>query len=207
MPSVDRRERFLRSLSPSEMAIYQQMAMHYAGKALEAGRPMQHDQCELCAARFITNWREHGLMKARTMKIGQVPADWPDIEEKPIKDKVKRQRKAPPGQSEAEIQSDIIKYLVKRWVVIRFNSGAFMQGDRYVRAYTIANSNKSSGVSDVICFRNGKHLFLEVKSATGSLSDDQKAFRDLAAGFGETVHVVRSVADVQHIEQQYRRVS
>lgn len=207
MSNVDRRERFLRSLQPSELAIFNQMAMHYAGLSMQAGKPLDHEHCERCAALFIDRWRQHGLMKARTMKIGQVPAEWPDIEEKPIKEKVKRQRKAPPGQSEAEIQSDIIKYLVKRWVVIRFNSGAFMQGDRYVRAYTIANSNKSSGVSDVICFRDGKHLFLEVKSATGSLSDDQKAFRDLAAGFGETVHVVRSVADVQHIEQQYRRVS
>lgn len=207
MPSVDRRERFLRSLSPTEMAIYQQMATHYAGKAIDAGKPLSFDQCELCAARMIANWREHGLQKARTMKIGKVPTDWPDVDEKPTREKVKRVRRAAPGESEAEIQSAIIDYMVKRWIVIRFNSGAFMQGDRFVRAYIVANNNKSSGVCDLVCFRDGRHLFLEVKSATGKLSPDQEAFRDLAASFGEDVHVVRSVADVQRIEQRHRRAA
>lgn len=51
------------------------------------------------------------------------------------------------------------------------------------------------GFADLIVLSQGKVLFLEVKSATGSLSPAQKAFRDTVQAQGFPWALVRSIED------------
>lgn len=196
----------MRSMTPTEASMFDQMARSMMGQAADAGKNITAEQACLCAAMKIYVWRTEGLQAATKRKIGKIPADYPDVDLKPVKEKVQRVRRALPGESEAEIQAACIKYMkAAGWLVIRFNSGATMIEGRYFRAYTIENSGESSGVSDLICFRNGQHLFVEVKTKTGSYTDAQRAFAELAASFGEEVHTVRSLDDCVRLERSVGR--
>jgi len=53
------------------------------------------------------------------------------------------------------------------------------------------------GVSDLIAVKNGKVLFIEVKTSTGRLGVHQQAFRDELTRHGGTYIVARSVEDVR----------
>lgn len=105
--------------------------------------------------------------------------------------------------TEADIQKDILTRLFNRgWVAIRFNSGTSKtSGGNFLRSYWIAGMDvqPSAGLPDVIAFKDGKHLLLEVKNEKGKLSDAQKRFQSVAARRGETVHVVRSWEEVEQI--------
>lgn len=202
MPESSNRIRWEASLNLSERAIYDNLSRTMFMQASEARVPISVEDAMKCAAWKIQFIREHGMKAAHKIKIGKVPDDWPSVAEKIAREKVKRERRAAPGESEAEIQKAIVEWLVGNgWMAIRFNSGAHMIDGRMIRMYTIEPSGKSSGVSDLLAFRNGRHVFLEVKSAKGRLSDDQEKFAQLASQFGETVHVVRSVEDVRRIIQ------
>jgi hypothetical protein len=197
MPSADRRDRFLRSMTATERAIFDQATVNYMGKAADNGIALTADQCQLCAAAKIMYWRDHGIRAAQKFKVGKVPTDWPDVEAP--KERAKRVQRTPKEETEKYIQGQIVRFMLQRgWLVIRFNSGV-KAGDSYFKAYTIENSGANAGVSDLICFKAGKHLFLEVKSATGSLRPTQKAFMDLASQCGEAVFVVRSVEEVSGV--------
>jgi len=189
-----RKEAFMRSMTDLEKKMFAHKMHDYMGKAQKQDIMLSTDQLQRCAAEYIHVQRTLGPVAAVKMRLGKVPSGWPDVRVKQT-----RERKAAPGESEAEIQKAIITELIKwGWLVIRFNSVVTQEHGRFVRAYTIENSGKSAGVSDIICFKGGRFLFLEVKTATGKLNDNQIAFRDLAASHGCTVHVVRSV------EQAYK---
>ena len=53
------------------------------------------------------------------------------------------------------------------------------------------------GIPDIIAVRNGRAIFLEVKSETGKLSEDQVESRRRAIEAGAQYGVVRSIDDVQ----------
>jgi len=56
-----------------------------------------------------------------------------------------------------------------------------------------------SGVSDLIFIYRGKHLYIEVKTPTGTQSKDQKEFEGRIQSNGFSYYVVRSVDDVKDI--------
>lgn len=57
------------------------------------------------------------------------------------------------------------------------------------------------GVADLTAIKDGRHLYIEVKTATGQLSEDQKKFRDDLVRAGGTYILARSVED---LEQQLK---
>lgn len=193
-------------MTPTEASMFDQMARSFMGQAADKGKIITGEQACLCAAFRIDVWRREGMSAAIKRKIGKIPADYPDVDLKPIKEKAVRVKRALPGESEAEIQAECVKYMkAAGWLVIRFNSGATMIGDRYFRAYIIENNGQSSGVSDLICFRGGEVLLIEVKTQKGSYTDAQRDFADLATQYGATVHTVRSLADCVALERSVRR--
>lgn len=52
------------------------------------------------------------------------------------------------------------------------------------------------GFSDLVAFYKHKIYFIEVKSATGTQSDDQKEFQKLVEGAGLTYILARSIEDL-----------
>lgn len=63
------------------------------------------------------------------------------------------------------------------------------------RQAILAGMGVTPGFADLIVLSQGKVLFLEVKSTTGSLSDAQKVFRDAVQAQGFAWALVRSVED------------
>ena len=106
------------------------------------------------------------------------------------------------NETEAEIQSQIIQILMlKKYVVVRINSGMRMIGKRVLRFYHIANNGSSSGFPDLIAIKNNKIVMVEVKTSTGKLRQSQEEFINLAEKHGNTILVASSWEEVlKHIE-------
>ncbi|GAB1429756.1 hypothetical protein MASR2M18_05880 [Ignavibacteria bacterium] len=111
-------------------------------------------------------------------------------------------------QTESEVQAAVIELLRKAgYMVIRFNSGGFRDGKRFVSFYHVFGSDKpASGFPDVAAFKGAKCLLLEVKRRRGKVSEAQEQFRRYAAQHGVTVAIVRDVSDaLQIIESERNR--
>lgn len=95
---------------------------------------------------------------------------------------------------EKEIQKQILIMLKKhpkiQWVA-RFNSGTFMDGDRFI------TSNSQRGMSDILGMLKGGRMFaIECKSRTGKIMPHQQEFLDLISAGGGIAFVARCVEDV-----------
>lgn len=55
------------------------------------------------------------------------------------------------------------------------------------------------GVSDLIFIYKSKHLYLEVKTATGTQSDKQKEFQARIEANGSHYYIIRSVEDFKEV--------
>lgn len=103
--------------------------------------------------------------------------------------------------SEANIQSDIVKFLRHGGTMCHSvpNEGAGENGA--IRTARLITTGLFPGVGDLVVWWNtagGVRIgYLEVKTATGRQSDRQRHFQDLCESHGIPYHVVRSVEDVR----------
>jgi hypothetical protein len=101
-----------------------------------------------------------------------------------------RKPRRAPGASESAIQIAIIDRL--RWLGIL----AVSVPNEAKRSVTTAAALKARGMRagfpDLICMAHGRVAFLEVKTATGRLSEHQRLMHDLLRWHGMFVTVVRS---------------
>jgi len=106
-------------------------------------------------------------------------------------------------QSEAEIQKNIIEILkLKKYVVVRINSGMRVTGKRAIRFYQIMNNGAISGFPDLLAFKNNQILMVEVKTKKGKLNPSQVDFIELAEKHGNTIIVASSWQEVlRHVEK------
>jgi hypothetical protein len=89
---------------------------------------------------------------------------------------------------ESAIQAHIKHYLqMKAWFVFKNHQSL--------------GSHK--GVADLFAIKDGISLWLEVKTATGKLSEDQKLFRDNITSCGGNYFIVRSLDDVIELIGKY----
>ncbi len=86
--------------------------------------------------------------------------------------------------------------------LIRVNAGVAWQGQvlqqsasRLVLAYPRAVRLASEGVSDLIGFKAGRFVAIEVKSASGRVRPEQQAFINLVRASGGLAGVARSVEE------------
>ena len=112
-------------------------------------------------------------------------------------------QKLPPasGLSESQIQSQIVKYLqLKGYIVIRINSGASTIDDRYFKAYTLnykgLHTCTSSGLFDLMAFKDGVTLCIECKTSKGRVSDKQQGIHDIFIKENFNVIIARDLQDV-----------
>lgn len=99
---------------------------------------------------------------------------------------------------EGKIQKAIIQLLlIKGYLVIRFNSGGMTLDKRFIRFYTIENTGKSSGLSDIAFMRDSKITFIEVKSKTGKQTDNQKEFEALCKRYKMDYYIFNNWYDVK----------
>lgn len=103
-------------------------------------------------------------------------------------------KRAKAKDSEAEIQKRIVKTLeAAGWLVIRVNSAVQSPDDRrFLRCYYVQNIGASSGHADIVAYRDGRAVFLEVKAAKGRQSDSQKKFQDACQRYGMPYFIVHS---------------
>jgi len=71
--------------------------------------------------------------------------------------------------------------------------------NRVVKSYMIYGLGISSGMPDVLAFKDNKFLLLEVKTSKGRLSPNQTRVKHYAESKGNNYYVVRSVPDVEKI--------
>jgi hypothetical protein len=95
---------------------------------------------------------------------------------------------------ETDIQREIILYLrMKKCFVVRLNNlGVFDPKRQAFRA----SPNTTPGVSDLLLVDDGHAVFIEVKSAKGIQSENQKIFQQNAEKSGARYILARSVNDI-----------
>ena len=103
--------------------------------------------------------------------------------------------------TENEIQSEIIKFLeANGYIAVRFNSGGFSVGNRFMKAYTLnakeLRTCTSSGLFDVMAFKDGLTVGIECKSARGTVKPEQTVIHNLFKSHGFNVIVARCLQDV-----------
>lgn len=116
--------------------------------------------------------------------------------------KPKRERKAAEPSnhpSEAQMLKTIMAYLrhhPKVGLVIRANSGVFMEDERFIQ------SNSQKGMSDLFgTLKTGQAYFIEVKSFSGRVMPHQDDFLFKALQSNALAGVARSIEDVNLILQ------
>lgn len=95
-------------------------------------------------------------------------------------------------KSEHEIQNEIRAALAKECMIFRMNVGGLYTADgRFVR------TGVPPGFSDLFGFRkrDGKAVFIEVKTPNGRLSEKQRHFLKVMCECGAIAGVARSVQD------------
>lgn len=100
---------------------------------------------------------------------------------------------------EQDIQRNIAGGLEKLgFLVVRINSST-MEAESGTRlsSYRVTNINATAGHSDLVVYRNGKAVFLEVKrpETRNRLSESQVRFRDCCHRYGMVYAVVTSLDD------------
>ena len=99
-------------------------------------------------------------------------------------------------QKEHDLQHDIRVELSKLgFITLRVNVGVFLTQDgRFI------NNGAPRGASDLLAFsKDGRTIFIEVKTPTGRVSSKQKRFLDLMRLRGFSVGIARSIDDAVNI--------
>jgi hypothetical protein len=103
------------------------------------------------------------------------------------------------AQKESEVQSAILEYLTLRGhFVLRLNNipGFYLDAGGNKRFRKMGKYVRR-GLADILIIRTGEPIFIEVKSETGKLSEEQHAFgRDVVKAGGMYI-IARSIDDVQ----------
>jgi hypothetical protein len=104
-----------------------------------------------------------------------------------------------PSLRESDIQAQIVALLshhASRNHYIFFSvpnehdlSGA---GNRFAKINKLKKMGLTSGVADLVVVKNGQAYFMEVKTPTGIVSDNQRWFMSNAASVGAHYAIVRS---------------
>ena len=96
---------------------------------------------------------------------------------------------------EPKIKESVIQLHIKRYLQ--------MKGWFVFKNHQSLGSHR--GVADLYAIKNGINIWLEVKTATGKLSEDQKIFRDNITSCGGNYEVVRSLDDVIELIGKHTR--
>lgn len=90
----------------------------------------------------------------------------------------------PPTPKETDIQKAVKEYL--QW-----------QGWYVVKIHQSLGSHK--GIADLYAIREGRSVWIEVKTKVGRLSKDQEKYRAEIEAHGGEYYIARSIDDVQHL--------
>ena len=108
--------------------------------------------------------------------------------------------------TESETQKAIMDYLAARRIfALRLNTGTFQNGKRFIRAHSAG-----AGAADILAFPTVARefyfelefiipLWIEVKSAKGKQSAEQKSFQQKVLSEGHLYCLARSVEDVDRV--------
>lgn len=102
-----------------------------------------------------------------------------------------------PEPKEADIQSAILRFLRVHPAVAFFwrqNTGAMSIGEGKSRRFVRFGPKGAPDIQGYL--KDGRALFIECKSRTGRVSQEQQEFHDRAVKHGAVAMVARSVADV-----------
>ena len=104
--------------------------------------------------------------------------------------------------TESQILADILLAIGSDpdWRAFRQNTGAVKTGDRFIRF------NVPGWPDVIVLFRGGGFAFIEVKTSTGRLSEEQKTFQALCERMGWPHLVARDVDSAKEfVEMVYQR--
>ncbi len=112
----------------------------------------------------------------------------------------KRKSKRTP---EGHIEEDVLRYLNEEAGYYAFKVPSTGIFDRSSGAYRKPSPWAVNGVSDIIACKDGRVYFVEVKTASGYQSQDQRNFETQVTKQGCTYVVVRSVEQMRKLVAEW----
>jgi hypothetical protein len=105
--------------------------------------------------------------------------------------------------SESNMQKAVISYfLTNGCCVIRINSGRMTNeiSKQYFKAYHVFGLIKpNAGYSDLMVMKDGKTVFIEMKTIDGKQNPNQKAFERHVKNYGFQYEICKSIDDAMII--------
>lgn len=121
-----------------------------------------------------------------------------------IKSNARSKSKKTKKNPEKILQDAAIKFLqTQNYYVMRLNSSTIQSMDTgiYMSSYKIAGLG-SSGASDLIVGKNGKIIFIEMKSPSGRQSQSQKRFQTFVEKLGFRYLIIKDLDTLIEYERQ-----
>ena len=105
------------------------------------------------------------------------------------------------AKSEAKLQKDVAAIFEGAGLLtIRINSSVqWTEHGSRLASYRIVNTNATSGLADIMIMKDGRALFVEVKTPKGRLSESQVKFQATANHYGMHYVVIRSTDEARAI--------
>lgn len=100
---------------------------------------------------------------------------------------------------EAPIQQAIVEFLRLVLMPGSIIHASLNEEESAIRRIMNAAMGACPGFADLVVVTGGRHLYLEVKSSTGSQSPAQRDFQRDITGQGHPYHIVRSIDDVVEV--------
>ena len=66
--------------------------------------------------------------------------------------------------------------------------------------YNLAGLGSYPGLSDLVAIKNGRVVYIEVKTRRGRQSEYQKKFQEMIEAAGGTYILARGIEDVEHLD-------
>jgi hypothetical protein len=96
--------------------------------------------------------------------------------------------------TEDQIEQACLQYLTaKKWFAFKFKDQALFANGRYRRAKPF----QINGVADAFASKDGKHVWIEFKTKTGSQSQSQKEFQKNIEMQGGNYWLIRSLDELK----------
>lgn len=101
---------------------------------------------------------------------------------------------------ETYVKRSICSYLSLKRITFWVNDSVGIWNEKRGVFMQRRDPYRRKGVADILgCLPGGRLLAIEVKSSTGRLSPEQRAFLDEIAGLGGLAFMARSIDDVKRV--------
>ena len=108
------------------------------------------------------------------------------------------------NHEESRLQAEIFQFLRRHFPIVFMVPNGEIGKANPAKIWRLKAMGMLNGVSDLVAIdKTGKAIFIEIKTAKGRQSDDQKKFEEKCKGCGAPYHIVKNIEDAKKLVDIY----